>query len=113
MDEVLVNTRVRIDGRGYEPDFAWPALRLMVEVDTYRTHGSARAYRHDRRRDRAFRMAGWHVARFDEEEILASPDLVGGELVALAAACGRRSGRDERTTSPTPRGGGADPAPRR
>jgi very-short-patch-repair endonuclease len=36
---------------GYRLDFFWPELRLAVEVDTYRTHGSPSRFESDRRRD--------------------------------------------------------------
>jgi very-short-patch-repair endonuclease len=36
---------------GYRLDLYWPALKLVVEVDSYGTHGSPTRFEADRRRD--------------------------------------------------------------
>jgi hypothetical protein len=73
-------------GPHVEADFAWPELRLIVETDGWATHGTRRAFVHDRRRDRRLALAGWRVLRFTWEEIEHRPDLVAAELGALLAA---------------------------
>lgn len=54
-------TNVRV--AGYEVDFLWRAERLVVEVDGFAFHSSARAFERDRRRDSALSAAGMRVMR--------------------------------------------------
>jgi very-short-patch-repair endonuclease len=42
---------------GYPADFAWPAQRLIVEVDGYQFHGHRAAFERDRKRDQAHVLA--------------------------------------------------------
>lgn len=57
-------------------DFAWPAYRLVVEVDGYEFHADRARYRADRRRQNAIELAGWLVLRFSWEDVLGRPDAV-------------------------------------
>jgi hypothetical protein len=45
-------------------DFAYPELRLAIEVDGFAAHSSLEAFRHDRVRQNALVGAGWTVLRF-------------------------------------------------
>ena len=73
------------DGTHVEPDFAWPALRLIVETDGWETHGTRGAFASDRRRDRRLAAEGWRVLRFTWHEIEHEPERVAAELGALMA----------------------------
>lgn len=44
-----------------EVDFAWPEVRLCVELDGWREHGTRAAFVRDRARDRALLRLGWMV----------------------------------------------------
>jgi very-short-patch-repair endonuclease len=55
----LVNHRVL----GFELDFLWPELRLVLEVDGFEFHGGSNAFHRDRERDRALALAGYQVLR--------------------------------------------------
>jgi very-short-patch-repair endonuclease len=55
----LVNHRVE----GYECDFVWPQLRLIVETDGWTAHGTPRQKRRDRRKEARLQRAGWRVER--------------------------------------------------
>jgi very-short-patch-repair endonuclease len=46
-----------------EPDFRWPAHKVIVELDGFETHGTRRAFERDRERDRRLHAAGWRVVR--------------------------------------------------
>jgi very-short-patch-repair endonuclease len=48
---------------GYEADAAWPAHRLIVELDSWTFHATRDAFENDRRRDRHLTAAGWRVVR--------------------------------------------------
>jgi very-short-patch-repair endonuclease len=79
MGRPLVNERIA----GRERDFAWPALRLVVEVDGHAFHSSRAAIRRDKARDRELLAAGWRPARFTYEDVAFEPDDVVGELRSI------------------------------
>ncbi|HUH11513.1 MAG TPA: type IV toxin-antitoxin system AbiEi family antitoxin domain-containing protein [Longimicrobiales bacterium] len=69
--------------RGYEVDFLWRSERLVVEVDGFAFHSSARSFELDRRRDAVLTGAGLRVVRVTWRQIASEPDAV---LVRLAQA---------------------------
>jgi very-short-patch-repair endonuclease/predicted transcriptional regulator of viral defense system len=72
-----VNVRVA----GYEVDFLWHVERLVVEVDGFAFHSSARAFERDRRRDAALTAAGFRVLRVTWRQIVGEPELLLATLV--------------------------------
>lgn len=54
---------------GHEVDAAWHGPKVIVEVDTYATHGSDQAFERDRARDRALQAAGWTVVRVTDRQM--------------------------------------------
>jgi hypothetical protein len=55
-------------------DFAWPAYKLILEVDGLRYHSADKAFRRDRVRQNELVQAGWRVLRvtaLDVERVLA------------------------------------------
>lgn len=52
-----------------EIDFAWPTLRIGVELDGWAHHSSRRAFMEDRRRDRELMAMGWVVLRFTWDDV--------------------------------------------
>src|SRR5207245_7345 len=66
---------VQCGGRRYRLDFAWPALRVAVEADGYRTHGGQWFEAHERRRaDLAAR--GWRIVPVTWREVTNEPQRV-------------------------------------
>lgn len=61
----LVNHRIR----SHERDLAWPALRLVVEVDGHAFHAPRGARENDHERDAELVLAGWRVLRFTDAQI--------------------------------------------
>jgi very-short-patch-repair endonuclease len=55
---------------GYEVDFVWPELKLIVEVDGYAFHSSRAAFERDRRRDARLTAAGYRVVRLTYAQVL-------------------------------------------
>ena len=51
-------------------DFAWPALRLVVETDGHAYHSGRRRLLVDRYRANALLRAGWHLMRFGYEDVV-------------------------------------------
>jgi Protein of unknown function (DUF559) len=78
---------------GWEVDFYWPDLGLVVETDGLRYHRTASTQTRDARRDRAHSLAGMTPLRFAHYEVRYEPDRVRNEL-RRAAALRRSSASD-------------------
>lgn len=75
---------VRHDGRFVaRVDFAYPAVRLAIEVDGHETHSSRRALQHDLSRQNALVAAGWTVLRFTWEDVVRRPAQVAASIRAV------------------------------
>ncbi|HEU4706989.1 MAG TPA: DUF559 domain-containing protein [Solirubrobacterales bacterium] len=57
-------------------DFLWRDARLIVETDSYATHGGTIAFEDDRTRDLELRRRGYRVHRFSEGQLRAEPDAI-------------------------------------
>lgn len=75
---------------GFEVDFFWPDLLLIVETDGLRYHRTPSAQARDARRDRAHVIAGMSPLRFTHYEIRFEPRKVRASLVEVAAMLKRR-----------------------
>jgi very-short-patch-repair endonuclease len=60
--------RLRLRGRLVRLDFAWPALRLAVEIDGARVHGP-NALPADLRRQNRILLDGWFILRYPWEAV--------------------------------------------
>jgi very-short-patch-repair endonuclease len=67
----------------YEADFCWPGKRLIAETDGRKTHKTAHAFEHDRRRDQELTVAGWRVVRFTYRQLVNEPEAIAATLRAL------------------------------
>lgn len=81
-------TNVRIGGM--EVDLLWRAERLVVEVDGFAFHSSARRFEQDRSRDGRLAARGLQVIRVTWRQLVNEPEAV---LVRCAQALARRSAR--------------------
>lgn len=72
-------------------DFLWPDARLVVETDTYRTHGGAQAFEDDYGRDLELHRRGYRVRRFTDAQVYHQPEAVA-EVVKAAVAGARLTG---------------------
>lgn len=70
---------------GWEVDFYWPALGLVIETDGLRYHRTASTQTRDVRRDRAHALAGMTSLRFTHYEVKHEPAQVRHELRHAAA----------------------------
>lgn len=68
---------------GYEVDFLWPDLLVIVEVDGYRHHSSPRALDRDHRRDTRLSSAGYQVLRFGLPQLVEERDASIAQLTAV------------------------------
>ena len=67
-------------------DCAWPAQRLIVELDGRAAHGTREAFERDRERDRLLQAASWRVIRVTWRQVSADPAAVAMDLRTLLAA---------------------------
>ncbi len=75
---------------GFEVDFYWPELGLVVETDGGRFHRTPSAQTRDARRDRAHVLAGMAPLRFTHYEVRYEPRSVRRALAAAATMLHRR-----------------------
>lgn len=73
---------------GYEVDFFWPDLRLVVETDGLRYHRTPLAQAKDARRDQAHTAAGYARLRFSHHQVKYERAYVKSILRATAAVPG-------------------------
>jgi predicted transcriptional regulator of viral defense system len=64
----------------YRLDFAYPEIRLAVEVDGWSAHFTPEQQRWDRRRGNTLATAGWTVLHYDWWEVTYEPDRVAHEI---------------------------------
>lgn len=67
-------TKQRVNG--FEVDFFWPGLGLVVETDGLRYHRTAMAQSHDDRRDQVHTAAGLTPLRFSHHQVEHEPERV-------------------------------------
>lgn len=81
-----VNAVPALPDRRIEVDFAWPASRVVVELDGHATHGTRSGFERDRERDRALLVAGWRVMRVTWRQFHQCRDEIERDLRALLAS---------------------------
>jgi len=69
---------------GFEVDFFWPDLGLVVETDGLRYHRTPAEQARDRLRDQAHTAAGLVNLRFTHEQVRYEPEYVRSTLLAVA-----------------------------
>jgi very-short-patch-repair endonuclease len=69
---------------GFEVDFFWPDLKLVVETDGLRYHRTPAEQARDRRRDQAHMAAGLTQLRFTHEQVRFERAYVKSTLAAVA-----------------------------
>jgi very-short-patch-repair endonuclease len=75
---------------GFEVDFFWPELGLVVETDGLRYHRTPSQQARALRRDQAHTEAGLTPLRFSHEQIRFEPDYVRANLAKVARGLTRR-----------------------
>jgi len=69
----------------YRLDFAYPHLRLVIEVNGWAYHSSPEQARRDATRRNALNRAGWTVLEFDWWDVTHEPHRVAAEVAAALA----------------------------
>jgi hypothetical protein len=80
-----LNVWLRIGGREIQVDCLWPAQREIVELDGWQAHGTRTAFRDDKARDRALRVAGYSITRIAWSQLDDEPEAIARDLRALLA----------------------------
>jgi very-short-patch-repair endonuclease len=73
---------------GFTADFAWVEHRVVLEVDGYPWHSTKTAFERDRRKDAAFKSAGWDAVRVSRNQVFHDSYAVIA-LTAMAIARGQ------------------------
>lgn len=64
-------------------DFAYPEVRVAIEVDGFDTHGGRRAFQSDRDRQNRLLELGWRVLRFTWADVVRHPDKVAAAILGV------------------------------
>lgn len=70
----LANYRVRVEGRTYYIDIAFPGCRVAVEIDGRFHETDPDIFESDRRRQNALGLEGWLVLRYTWATLTGDPD---------------------------------------
>jgi len=73
---------------GMTVDFLWRSRRLVVETDSYATHGGTVAFENDRERDLRLRRLGYSAHRFSERQLELEPAAVAADVAAALRVTG-------------------------
>lgn len=73
---------------GMTVDFLWRSQRLVVETDSYATHGGTIAFEDDRERDLRLRRLGYSAHRFSERQLEREPAAVAADVAAALRGTG-------------------------
>jgi very-short-patch-repair endonuclease len=84
--------RVNVIVDGYEVDFCWPELRLIVETDGYEHHGTRAAFERDRARDARLTARGWRVLRFSDAQVRGGAGSTAEVVLAARRAAALEAG---------------------
>ena len=73
---------VRVDGRQYRLDFAFPDLMVAIESDGFTFHADRASFEHDRERQNRLVLPGWRILRFTWRQICGRPEWVARQVRA-------------------------------
>jgi very-short-patch-repair endonuclease len=77
------NVWIMIGSKRYQVDCHWPGTDQIVELDGWEGHRTRSAFREDRARDRALRVAGYSVTRITWNQLDDEPEEIAADLRAL------------------------------
>jgi very-short-patch-repair endonuclease len=86
------NDWILLGAKRYQVDCHWPGTSQIVELDGWEGHRTRAAFREDRARDRALRVAGYSVTRLTWAQLDDEPEAIAADLRALLDSRRRRGG---------------------
>jgi very-short-patch-repair endonuclease len=78
-----LNDWILLGSERFLVDCHWPKARLIVELDSWRSHGTRSSFRSDRARDRALLLAGHRVTRLTWAQLDDEPHEIATDLRTL------------------------------
>jgi very-short-patch-repair endonuclease len=70
----------------YKVDVAFPASKIVIEVDGWAFHSDGEAFQHDRKRQNYLMLLGWQVLRFTWLDLVEYPGRVIAEIRSAISA---------------------------
>lgn len=77
------NDWILLGSKRYQVDCHWPGTGQIIELDGWEGHRTKSAFREDRARDRALRVAGYSVTRLTWNQLDDEPEAIAADLRAL------------------------------
>lgn len=77
------NDWILVGSRNLQVDCHWPGTSQVVELDGWQAHSTRSAFREDRARDRALKVAGYSVTRITWNQLDDEPEAIAADLRAL------------------------------
>lgn len=77
------NDWIVLGAKRFQVDCHWPGSGQIVELDGWKAHGTRSAFRDDRARDRALRVAGYSVTRISWAQLDDEPEAIAADLHTL------------------------------
>jgi very-short-patch-repair endonuclease len=77
------NDWIVLGSKRFQVDCHWPGTGQIVELDGWEGHRTKTAFREDRARDRALRVAGYSVTRLTWNQLDDEPEAVSADLRVL------------------------------
>ena len=87
---------VKVDGRKLRPDFAYPEVKVAIEVDGYEKRKDMESLLRDTRKTTALIKAGWTVPHFAWHDVVHNPYVVACDVLEILRASGYLFGRGSR-----------------
>jgi len=78
-----LNAWIEVGGERYQVDCLWGRRNVIVELDGWQGHGTSRAFREDRARDRRLRVEGYGVTRIAWSQLDDEPERIASDLRRL------------------------------
>jgi very-short-patch-repair endonuclease/predicted transcriptional regulator of viral defense system len=83
-----LNAWLEAGRRRFQVDCLWSSRKQIVELDGWQGHSTRSAFREDRVRDRALRVAGYAVTRLTWTQLDDEPEAIAADLRALLGVGG-------------------------
>jgi predicted transcriptional regulator of viral defense system len=78
-----LNDWILLGNQRFKVDAHWPEAGQIVELDSWRSHGTRSSFRSDRARDRALAVAGYTVTRLTYAQLKDEPGAIAADLQQL------------------------------
>jgi hypothetical protein len=83
-----LNEWIVLGDKRYRVDCRWPGTKEIVELDSWKAHGTRAAFRDDRERDRRLRVAGYGLTRISWAQLDDEPAAIAADLRSLLTSTG-------------------------